>query len=287
MLIFHRSNPKVSISARDKRTNSVTRKGATRTFRRHTASVPLESLLPCERCTINFNPLITIMMKTCATYFARSPTCELSLSLFELVLDRAPFSYDQCGCFNPTIWTVRSVILPGTNLLINGSFCRLDNTCYGSASAEFDVNQDIWSRYCPDCSRSCEQTDFITRLSSFSTPVEHQLDVIKQFVESSNITLPSNWSSTWRTDIPASYLRVSVSAESINTETYQQQAKMSAVDLISNIGGQTGLWIGISFLSLLEVAEMLFRLVRYQVHRSRKAAIKRLRQRRKRSELPR
>ena len=90
----------------------------------------------------------------------------------------------------------------------------------------------------------------------------------------------------WPTDIPTSYLQLTVSSESMNTETYQQQPTMSVVDLISNIGGQTGLWIGISFLSLLEVAEMLFRLLRSQFHRSRKAAMKRLGKRRKRVELP-
>ncbi|CAF4410788.1 unnamed protein product, partial [Adineta steineri] len=35
----------------------------------------------------------------------------------------------------------------------------------------------------------------------------------------------------------------------------------------SNVGGQTGLWIGISFLSLMELAEMIYRLIRSQCHR--------------------
>jgi hypothetical protein len=45
---------------------------------------------------------------------------------------------------------------------------------------------------------------------------------------------------------------------------------MTAVDVLSNVGGQTGLWIGVSFLSIMELAEMLYRLVRYQYHAIRR-----------------
>jgi hypothetical protein len=38
------------------------------------------------------------------------------------------------------------------------------------------------------------------------------------------------------------------------------------VDLLSNVGGQTGLWIGVSFLALMELVEMLYRLVRFEFH---------------------
>ena len=47
-------------------------------------------------------------------------------------------------------------------------------------------------------------------------------------------------------------------------ENLTQQPSMTAVDVISNVGGQTGLWIGISFLSIMEIVEMLFRLGRHQ-----------------------
>ena len=34
----------------------------------------------------------------------------------------------------------------------------------------------------------------------------------------------------------------------------------------SNVVGQTGLWIGISFVSVMEVVEMLYRLLRHECH---------------------
>jgi hypothetical protein len=62
---------------------------------------------------------------------------------------------------------------------------------------------------------------------------------------------------------------MSVISETTRIDSYTQQATISAVDVISNVGGQTGLWIGMSFLSLMEVAEMLFRLIRHQYYRIR------------------
>ena len=52
--------------------------------------------------------------------------------------------------------------------------------------------------------------------------------------------------------------------ESLLVENLTQQPSMTGVDVISNVGGQTGLWIGISFLSIMEIVEMLYRLARHQ-----------------------
>lgn len=62
------------------------------------------------------------------------------------------------------------------------------------------------------------------------------------------------------------YIAVNIVCETTRVETYTEAASISPVDLLSNIGGQTGLWIGISFLSLMELIEMLYRLVRYHYH---------------------
>ncbi len=101
---------------------------------------------------------------------------------------------------------------------------------------------------------------------------------IKQFVESSSIPLPANWNTTWSSDIPANYVALEVVCENTRVTNYTQDATLTAVDVLSNVGGQTGLWIGISFLSLMEVAEMLYRLIRYQCYRVREKVRKRTHQ---------
>lgn len=96
------------------------------------------------------------------------------------------------------------------------------------------------------------------------------MDDIKKFVENSQIPLPIDWLQNWRSHIDSSYLSVELVHESTVVENYTQTATMTAVDVLSNVGGQTGLWIGVSFLSIMELAEMFYRLIRYQYYGIRK-----------------
>lgn len=86
---------------------------------------------------------------------------------------------------------------------------------------------------------------------------------LKKQVESFGVPLANNWSQTWQEEIGKNYVAVEVVGETSNVEDYTEQASTTGTDLLSNVGGQTGLWIGISFLSFMEILEMLYRLVRY------------------------
>ena len=116
------------------------------------------------------------------------------------------------------------------------------------------------------CPQECKLTDFSIKLSPLATPLEWQMPLIQRFVERTNVTLPLDWSTAWRTHIHANYLSVSIQRETYVVENTTQKASISPVDVLSNIGGQTGLWIGISLLSIMELIEMLYRLIRYQCH---------------------
>lgn len=89
---------------------------------------------------------------------------------------------------------------------------------------------------------------------------------IKRFAESTEIPLPTDWSTQWRSHLESSYLSVELIHESSIVENYTQKATLSPVDVLSNVGGQTGLWIGVSFLSIMEFAEMIYRLIERQWH---------------------
>lgn len=121
--------------------------------------------------------------------------------------------------------------------------------------------------YCSDCGSQCSITEFVVEASALIAPAEWQMNGIKAFVENSSIPLASNWTTRWREHLRESYVAVSIVRETTVVENNTQRAAMNAVDLLSNIGGQMGLWIGISLLSLMELIEMLFRLIRHQYHR--------------------
>ena len=154
-------------------------------------------------------------------------------------------------------------MLPGTNKVILAPLCDSNNTCYKTAQIELLNSLSLLNKYCFDCSGQCSITNFLVDSSSLTTPLEWQMDGIKTFVENSSVPLPTNWSTTWRHQIHTNYLQVSVVCETTMVENYTQTAIIHLVDVLSNIGGQTSLWIGMSFLSLMELIEMFYRLIRH------------------------
>ncbi|UJR19323.1 hypothetical protein I4U23_022452 [Adineta vaga] len=184
------------------------------------------------------------------------------------------YIYDQCGCVFPGQWNARSIVLPGTNKVVLAPLCNASDSCFAIAMHNFDSTPSIHDDYCSYCSQQCSITNFIVKSSIMTTPSEWLMTTIKNFVENSSVPLASDWSTQWREHIRTSYLSLELSGESTLIENYTETASMGFVDVISNVGGQTGLWIGISFLSLMEVIEMLYRLIRYHIYLVRRGLTK-------------
>lgn len=140
--------------------------------------------------------------------------------------------------------------------------CDFENNCWTEKSKEFVYNLTIWQTYCQDCNEECSYTEFVMKTSSMPVTLDYDLLRIKEFVEQSNVTLPENWLEIYSTEIPKSYVSFEIITETTRVETYTQQQSINLGELISNVGGQTGLWIGISFLSLFEVIEVIIHLLR-------------------------
>ena len=148
--------------------------------------------------------------------------------------------------------------------MIDAPICNLTDACSKEIIARFRSNQRLWYQFCPECRDECVSVRFTTKLSSVTASTDSLKGDIKRFVESSGVPLPTNWSSNWPAEIQRNFLELTVQCESLIVEHYNQTASITLVALLSNIGGQTGLWIGISFLSLMEVIEVACRLIRYQ-----------------------
>ncbi|CAF3610006.1 unnamed protein product [Rotaria sp. Silwood1] len=176
------------------------------------------------------------------------------------------YTYDQCRCISPYQWTTQSIVLPGTDEIIEAPLCNATNECYANAQVRITTTNSIWDQFCSDCSQACSTVDFTITPSAVSAPSSVRIPEIKEFVEKSGITLPKNWTTTWQSEIQNNYVAVDVVCETTRVETYTQDASVSGVDVLSNVGGHTGLWIGISFLSIMELVEMLYRLIRYHYY---------------------
>ncbi|CAF3751624.1 unnamed protein product [Rotaria sp. Silwood1] len=224
---------------------------------------------PYTSCTNNIPLPMEIMFNT---YYYGADYSYSETVCYELC--GQTYAYEKCGCVNPVLWNARSIVLPDTNNVVLAPLCNMTNTptpCYTQAVDELLNSLSLRQKYCSDCSQHCSIIDFIIHKSALASPLEWQMDGIKAFVESSIIPLPSDWSTEWRSHIKTNYLALSVVCETTIVENSTQTAQLGIVDVLSNIGGQTGLWIGISFLSVMEFIEMLYRVIRYQLHSIRLA----------------
>lgn len=151
--------------------------------------------------------------------------------------------------------------------MIFAPLCNNSDTCYRQATTLLMDNLDVMNKYCSMCTSRCTTTTFNVKSTSSKTPPKWLVNDIKQFVEqNSSIPRPLDWSTNWKRHVDENYLSVELIRETISLESYIQRPTLGFLDVIANIGGHTGLWIGISFLSLMEFAEMLYRLVRHQFH---------------------
>ena len=179
-------------------------------------------------------------------------------------LNISSHSYQQCGCVSPYEWSIRSVVLPGTSNIIAAPLCHLADRCYVNATTKFSTNTSIWNAFCSNCTQECSTVGFTITPTSVTAPSDLYAYIAKNFVESVSVPLPTNWTTNWYSEVRDNYVSLDVVCESTQVEVYTQSASISGVDLLSNVGGLTGLWIGISFLSLMEFVEMFYRLLRYQ-----------------------
>lgn len=159
---------------------------------------------------------------------------------------------------------MRSIILPGTADAIVPPFCGAADHCLWRANSAYISSSMHTNKAHLECPEQCARTEFLVKKSSLLAPAPWRLDRIKQFVENSSVPLPLNWFNASHNYISRNYLSISIVRETHLVENNIQRPSLKLIDVLSNIGGQTGLWLGISFLSIMEIFEMLFRLVRSQ-----------------------
>ncbi|CAF0966874.1 unnamed protein product [Adineta steineri] len=225
-------------------------------------SVKTNTFLPAPytACT----ETITLGMQAMFDQFSNAKYAYAQQICFSVAMQS--YTYDQCGCVSPYEWSYRYVISHGATNIIYATLCNISDPCYSKAAVIFQASVSVSNDYAANCGLECTTNQYVLELSSALAPASWYMNSIKQFVESSSIPLPSNWLSTWSNEIQNNYVSLDIVCATTVVESYTQQATLGGVDVISNIGGQTGLWIGISFLSLMEFAEMLFRLIRHQVY---------------------
>lgn len=125
-----------------------------------------------------------------------------------------------------------------------------------------DVHQDFKEREakfkCEEvCPLECSSVDFTYEKSSAGFPSPSFLE---NFLDNSDIEKLLDTSEVTMELIRQSFLSLHVQFEDMVYTSITEQENLTVIDLIANIGGTLGLFIGISFLSFLEMVEILIKL---------------------------
>ncbi|CAF0801224.1 unnamed protein product [Adineta ricciae] len=171
----------------------------------------------------------------------------------------------ECNCTNRLLMVFSQFFNPNhtTHIKTNDS-CSITNKCFSNRHRFNSI------RYCPECLPECELIQYTTQSSYADYPNFRSMDKtskrVKTFLKKINSTSYKNQPSCSQNrnepfldDIVA----VGISASPYATEILSESPMYTWVDLISSIGGQTGLWIGVSLISFVEIGELLFLLLRH------------------------
>ena len=108
-----------------------------------------------------------------------------------------------------------------------------------------------------DCLRPCKYTEYDTRLSTLAIPTPSYINHATVF----------NLTHTNAEDIRNNMINLKVFYPDLQTTTIKQNRAYTPYELISNLGGQLGLFLGASLISLSEIIEFILKSLIYRCKR--------------------
>ncbi|XP_078362143.1 acid-sensing ion channel 1-like isoform X2 [Oculina patagonica] len=155
----------------------------------------------------------------------------------------------------------------------NVRFCgpREIVNCVSPADGEFQASLDC------DCPVKCETVHFDVQLSSSSYPSRHLLPILlKRTNESSVLNATEELISQIETELRRRLLQLNVFYQSLITEVTKEKPAYDIHDFGSDVGGNMGLFLGCSILTVFEFVDLFILLCLRSCKRSRKVRISKI-----------
>lgn len=180
-----------------------------------------------------------------ATGYAYSQTICFSLCYQDALVAK-------CGCYDQSIiyWSKNT-----THACLNFTQINCDTYLFGN----FTSTQDILSLCGPSCPLECDSINYRLTTSFSNYP---SMAYGKLLVENSQLRSKFSTDASLLTPdyLKKTILALRVYYNELSYEHVIEMEKISMVDLVSNIGGTLGLFLGLSFLSLVEIFDVLLQL---------------------------
>ena len=118
------------------------------------------------------------------------------------------------------------------------------------------VSKELWSRCL--CPVACTETRFIPTLSFTTWPSLADLPFYKRIFVAA-LGLPAGISDEY---VHQNFLKVNIYYEDLGYEVIQEKEEWTYQKLISDVGGQMGIWIGASLFSIVEIFVFVLNIIR-------------------------
>ncbi len=151
---------------------------------------------------------------------------------------------NSCTCFDP------KYSKPYKNESIRPCFSNIEVDCMNKQETDFE-DTNLKDTCGKDCPQDCLQINYITNVNTATYPT----DVYLQYLLQTNF-FKNNTNKT------SSIAKVNIFYNEISYSLFKEYPSKTIDGLMGEIGGQLGLFIGISLLSLFELFELLFEIIR-------------------------
>ena len=188
-----------------------------------------------------------------------SSSSQFSSKYFDYIVNQKKLNYQQDYCY---LLCLQDKIINACNC-VAGIFPSFGNKSMCISFNEVNCLMDVVTRFSgnntdSDCSQSCPlECDFVeynimTSKSKFPNKYYKNLLAKNVKINSSGISFD---------DIDNAVMRINVFYETMTFTTVQEYPSIDFGTFLSNLGGTLGLYIGISFLSIVELIELIFLLI--------------------------
>jgi hypothetical protein len=110
-----------------------------------------------------------------------------------------------------------------------------------------------------DCPIECDQTGYNYKISVSEYPTKRYAD----YLIAKNSLIKAKMPNATHQELKQSIAKVTIFYDELIHTIISEEVKMELADLISNAGGTLGLFTGFSFLSLVELFEIVFEMLRF------------------------
>ncbi|XP_071102852.1 epithelial sodium channel subunit gamma-like [Haliotis cracherodii] len=157
------------------------------------------------------------------------------------------------SCFQNLVIKYCHCAMPHLFVPANATVCDMTNTTVETCSKGLPDNQPTEFKQCDtSCPQPCREIRFEKTLSVAQWPSKRYADHLQSKVQQSNYRFYG--SKVEEED----FARVEVYFEDLLFKEIEQQKAYESQNLISDIGGQLGLWLGLSAITLGELCSFLF-----------------------------